>query len=156
MYYGLHKTKLLLENYKDDIIFLKWFIDDMFGIWTGTAELIETFKRDLPFKKLQWETTSLKKHGFPWLNNYQLRWQDYLYKNIQESNEPAPVHTCHTSTPKDMIKGIINSLIYRFYKQNLKRKDFVQIICLIVKGRDKTWMKQLIMVAVNRTQQQQQ
>ncbi len=40
LYYGVHENTLLTK-YKDDIILLKRFIDDMFGIWTCTEERFE-------------------------------------------------------------------------------------------------------------------
>lgn len=162
MYYGLHERKLLLEKYKDDVIFRKPFIDDMFRIWTGTAERFEAFKRDLPFGQLQWDATSLKKSvdfldltitieddGKISTKTFQKAMNLHLY---------IPATSAHRT---GMIKGIINSLIHRFYKQNSMRKDFIYVTtllyqCLIARGWDKQWMKHLIMVAVDRIQYQEQ
>ncbi len=61
LYYGLHEGKLLLKRYEQNILFLRRFINDMFGIWTGTSEQFESFKNDLPFGKLLWDATTLGK-----------------------------------------------------------------------------------------------
>ncbi|KAL7460992.1 hypothetical protein ACHAXS_001428, partial [Conticribra weissflogii] len=61
LYYRSHEGKLLLKKYEKAILFLRRFIDDMFGIWTGTSEQFESVKNDLPFAKLLWDATALGK-----------------------------------------------------------------------------------------------
>ncbi len=160
LYYGSHKGKLLLKKYEKDILFLRRFIDDMFGIWICTSEQFESFKNDLPFGKLLWDATALGKSvnfldltitiedgGTISTKSYQQAMNLHLY---------TPASSAHLS---GMIKGVINSFIHWFYKQNSKRKDFIKVLTLlyqrlIIQGWDKTWMKQLIMEAVTRTHQE--
>ncbi|KAL7460361.1 hypothetical protein ACHAXS_000817 [Conticribra weissflogii] len=133
LYYRVHENTLLTK-YKDDIILLKRFIDDMFGIWTSTEERFEQFKADLPFGLLTWEATSLKKSvdfldltitlendGTLSMKTFQKKMNLYLYLYI-------PVELAH---PPVMIIGVINSLVTRFHNQNTHRKDFIQAIKLL-------------------------
>ncbi len=58
LYYCSHK-KTTTEKVQKNILFLRRFIDDMFGIWTGTSEQFESFTNNLPFGKLRLYTTAL-------------------------------------------------------------------------------------------------
>ena len=56
IYYAV-KEHSLLRKYKDNLIFYRRYIDDVFGIWTPTNPNLtfEDFTRDLSFHKLRWE-----------------------------------------------------------------------------------------------------
>ncbi len=60
--------------------------------------------------------------------------------------------------PTGMIVGVVNSQERRFYTQNSKRSDFLQVIRLLFKrliarGWDAAWMKHLILQATKKAQQ---
>ncbi len=54
LYYGYHERTVLIPRFKRWCPYLKRFIDDKFGIWTGTTQEFECFKQALPFKNLRW------------------------------------------------------------------------------------------------------
>ena len=57
IYYGV-REHTLLQKYKDNLIFYKRYIDDVFGIWipTDSGLTFNDFKSDLKYHKLRWET----------------------------------------------------------------------------------------------------
>ena len=55
-YYGVHESNNLLPAYSAHLILYVRFIDDIFGIWNGTDEAWQAFKRDInDFGILTWE-----------------------------------------------------------------------------------------------------
>ncbi|KAL7469413.1 hypothetical protein ACHAXS_009674 [Conticribra weissflogii] len=159
LYYSSHEGQKLLVKYQSEILFLRRFIDDMFGVWAGTAERFEEFKKDLPFGLLTWEASPLGRHvdfldltininddGYVSTRTFQKAMNLYLY---------IPAASAH---PNGMIIGVINSLVRRFHQQNSKRKDFVQVVILLyrrltTRGWNAPWIKQLILTAVTKAQQ---
>ena len=59
IYYGV-REHTLLQKYKDNLIFYKRYIDDVFGIWlpTDSGLTFNDFKSDLKYHKLRWETNA--------------------------------------------------------------------------------------------------
>ncbi len=56
--YGQYKNTKILQKYKENLIYYKRYIDDIFGIWMDTTEYTwESFKSELnQFGTLQWNT----------------------------------------------------------------------------------------------------
>ena len=57
IYYAYHERKTLLPKYKNNLLFFKRLIDDMFGIWKPSDDpnAWENFKEHLSFGILEWE-----------------------------------------------------------------------------------------------------
>eukprot|EP00957_Ditylum_brightwellii_P201816 15327354-Ditylum_brightwellii.AAC.1 len=57
LYFAYHKKQTLLEKYKDNLIFLRRFINNILGIWIddGDNNKWENFQKDLNnYGKLKW------------------------------------------------------------------------------------------------------
>ena len=150
----------LLTKYKEDLIFLRRFIDDLFGIWIGTDERWKEFVADLGFGRLTWTsisprdsvdfldlTITIKKNEIT-TRTFQKAMNLYLY---------IPSKSAH---PEGMMKGVITSLIKRFKFQNSERKDYVEIVQLLyrrlaARGWDTEYLKKTILSAVNQANSHQ-
>jgi hypothetical protein len=60
LYFGYHEQTSIIPKFKAMLLYLRRFIDDMFGIWCRTTEEFEHFKQALPFKNLHWTTSGLQ------------------------------------------------------------------------------------------------
>jgi hypothetical protein len=60
LYFGYHEWTSIIPKFKAMLLYLRRFIDDMFGIWCGRTEEIERFKQALSFKNLCWTTSGLQ------------------------------------------------------------------------------------------------
>lgn len=58
-YYGYHERKHLIPTFTRSLKYLRRFVDDKLGIWTGTDEQFEDFKKALPFGDLKWTVSNL-------------------------------------------------------------------------------------------------
>ena len=65
IYYGIHENNTLIPKFKNNIPFLRRFIDDMIGIFyiynDEDKQTWLNFKKSLPYGKLSWETNKLTK-----------------------------------------------------------------------------------------------
>ncbi len=106
----------------------------MFGIWTGTPERYEEFKRDLPFDLLTWEAKKLG-HSADFLDLTITIENDQTIstKTFQKSMNLYLYIPATSAHPTGMIIGVVNSLVRRFYTQNSKQSDFLQVIRLLFK-----------------------
>ena len=57
IYYAYHEKKRLLTRYSNNLLMMRRFIDDIFGIWVpnGDPDAWSNFERDLPFGILTWK-----------------------------------------------------------------------------------------------------
>ena len=56
LYYAYHKRHMLLPKYANNLLMMKRYIDDIFGIWVpddDNPNAWEEFKNDLPFGVLE-------------------------------------------------------------------------------------------------------
>jgi hypothetical protein len=60
LYFGYHERTSIIPKFKAMLLYLRRFIDDMFGIWCRMTEEFERFKQALPFKNLRWTTSGLQ------------------------------------------------------------------------------------------------
>ena len=145
IYFAYHERTIILNKYKDNLIFYKRFIDNVFCLWHENDEQLNTtettrlknFKRDMNnFGKLKWEfekltltTTFLdlnvtlveKPYTTP-SNHYDIKFSTYqkpmnLYLYI-------PPHSAH---PPGVIRSLIFSQIKKYWQQNTTTDDFVNI-----------------------------
>jgi hypothetical protein len=147
LYFAYHERRTLLTKYKDNLIFLRRFIDDILGIWIddGDNTKWENFQKDLnDYGKLKWKieercketnfldmTIIITNNGKIKTKPYQKEMNLYLY---------IPPSSAH---PAGMIKGLIYSAIRRYKRQNTDRKDFVEMVRLLYQRlRDRGWEKQ--------------
>jgi hypothetical protein len=153
IYYAIHETKTLLPNFGRNILFLRRYIDDMFGIWvmndpsmtwTAFGEAINDFGL------LRWEidepTISL----------------DYLDINITIDNDSIVTRTFrkamnlyqflppHSAHPPATLKGMIYSLMKTYLYQNSHQRDYEREVIflfnhLTARGWSKTKLKRWIL-----------
>jgi hypothetical protein len=135
LYFAYHERRTLLTTYKDNLIFLRRFIDNILGIWIndGDTGKWENFQKDLNnYGKLKWKveerckeinfldmTISITNNGKIKTKTYQKEMNLYLY---------IPPLSAH---PSGMIKGLIYSAIRRYKRQNIDRKDYVDMVRLL-------------------------
>ena len=120
IYYGIYENTVLIPKYKENIPYLKRFIDDMFGIFIikTSEDLIrwEEFKKDLPYGKLKWTvdppsrkvnfldlTIQVDNLGIITTKTFQKKMNLYLY---------IPPYSAH---PSGLFKSIIYSTIRRYW-----------------------------------------
>ena len=94
LYFGIHETPLI-EKYKDNLLFYKRYIDDVFGIWNepGDDAIWKAFLIDLnDYGRLRWTATPLcKKARFLGHHCHPPTERHSLYNAIRESAEPLPL-----------------------------------------------------------------
>jgi len=60
IYWGYIKRKLIIPKWKNNLLLLRRFIYDKFGIWVGTPKDFNNFIIDInSYSQLQWKTTGL-------------------------------------------------------------------------------------------------
>ena len=149
IYYAYHERTLLLEKYKNNIIYYKRFIDDIFLIWKPTInQTWKNFYNDLPFGKLTWATPSFGdtaifldleiniKNRKLETKTYQKPLNLYLYLPPQSSHPP--------STLKSLIYGNLR----RFWIQCSKLTDYIDLakkffLNLLARGNDRKKITEL-------------
>ena len=129
IYYGIHENNFLIPKYKNNIPYIKRFIDDMLGVFlvynNSDLQKWEEFKTDLPYGNLTWDTEKLSRSvdfldltimvsetGSISTKTFQKKMNLYLY---------IPPHSAHS--PK-LFRSIIYSTIRRYWLQNSKWSDF--------------------------------
>ena len=135
LYYAYHEVHTILPKYGHLLLYFKRYIDDIFGIWSGTSDQEWTaFSEDINnFGILKWDINQITptksvnfldmtlsiKHNKIISKTYQKEMNLHLY--IPPSSEH----------PLNNIKGVIYSLVSRYYKQNTYQKDFVYFLGLL-------------------------
>lgn len=153
IYFAIHEMGTLIPTYERQLLLFLRFIDDMIGIWTGTDEEYKQFQKDTDnFGILTWEFEELSssvdfldltitiENGAITTKTYQKSINLYQY---------IPPYSAH---PKNMIKGILYSLLRTYYIQNTKTSDYLDIVTLLYKrhvarGWDRATIKRLILDA---------
>lgn len=153
MYYAYHERQTLLPKYKKELLYYGRFIDDIFGVWNGTQERFDEFKKDLAFGKLRWTTSKLVKQlefldltisitdkGKLATRTYQKPLNLFLY---------LPPHSAH---PPGVLRSLVFGNLSRFHEQNTNTKDYKQLVTefaghLIARGHDFEDLKPLFLEA---------
>ena len=148
LYYAYHEVHTILPKYGDCLPYFKRFIDDIFGVWTGTAQQWSDFCTDIDnFGQLRWDIKTQKlSSSVDFLDltltiegsriiskTFQKRMNLYLYI------PPASAHTA------GCIKGTIFGLVRRYYAHNTYQKDFVYFVRLLYRRLlHRGWQRELI------------
>jgi len=155
IYFAVHE-EFLLNKYRDELhLCYARFVDDMFGVWTGTHARWLEFKDDTDnFGLLRWDhmehlsnsvvfmdlTISIDPNGNIITKTYQKPINLYQY---------LPPHSAH---PPHIIKGVVFSLLRSYKFQNTYRSDYVKQTTLlyqrlVARGWKREYIKSLILAA---------
>jgi hypothetical protein len=132
--FGHHKNTNILNHFRSNLGFYKWYIDDSFGIWINNPQNNrENFKSKLDeFGDLQWNNEDFsntmtfldlelsKKNHKIHSKTYRKPLNLYLY---------IPPHFAH---PKSCFKGFIAGELLRYWRQNTNEDDYLQITSLFI------------------------
>jgi hypothetical protein len=129
LYWAYIERKHILPKWKHQLYFLRRFIDDKFGIWTGSAEDFEHFKQDLnSYCQLKWTSDELKTTvNFLDLTITVNNQHQIITKTFQKPTNlhlyipPASAH------PPGVLKSLIYGNLHRYWKQNTHIEDFIEI-----------------------------
>jgi len=129
LYWAYMERKYIIPKWKNQLYFLKRFIDDKFGIWIGTKEEFTSFIQDInSYTQLTWTSDGLQKEvNFLDLtisidNHHQIVTKTYQKPtNLHLYIPPTSAH------PPGVLKSLIYSNLYRYWKQNTYIADFVDI-----------------------------
>ena len=155
IYYTIHETKTLLPYFGRNILFLRRYIDDMFGIWVMNDPSMtwNAFGEAINnFGLLRWEINE------PTLS------LDYLDINITINNNSIVTRTFrkamnlyqflppHSAHPPNTLKGMIYSLMKTYSYQNSHQRDYEGEVIflfnhLIARGWPKNSLKAYILHA---------
>jgi hypothetical protein len=124
LYFGYHEQTSIIPKFKAMLLYLRRFIDDMFGIWCGTTEEFERFKQALSFKNLRWTTSGLQdsinfldlnisiENGRIVTQTYEKSLNKFLY---------IPSTSAH---PPGVLKSTIFRNVRRYWYQNTNTNDY--------------------------------
>jgi len=157
LYWGYIERKLIIPKWKDKLLFLRRFIDDKLGVWVGTPEDFNDFIADInAYSQLQWETTglsnttnfldltvSINNDGTLYTKTFQKPTNLHLY---------IPPNSAH---PPGVLKSIIYGNLRRYWLQNTKITDFIEITQqfaerLSARGYDRNTIIELFSAAANK------
>ena len=157
IYFAIHEMNTLIPRYSHCLSTFNRFIDDMFGIWTGTDEEFEQFKADTNnYGILTWEfeepTTSVDFLDLTISIDHRRRITTKTYQKPLNLYQYIPPMSAH---PPNMIKGIIYSLMKNYYRQNTLESDYYNMAVKLferhaARGWDRTLIKSLILDADRR------
>ncbi|KAL7523138.1 hypothetical protein ACHAWF_000393, partial [Thalassiosira exigua] len=131
IYFWVHERNLL-PTYSNYILFLRCFIDDMFGIWVPTSAATTTawmsFQSNANnFGILTWEFSELG-NAVDFLDlTLKIEGDTIVSKtnqkimNLYQYIPPTSVH------PPSMMKGVIYSLMRTYRVQNTKHEDYLDM-----------------------------
>eukprot|EP00956_Cyclotella_meneghiniana_P006518 scaffold8576_cov44-Cyclotella_meneghiniana.AAC.4 len=134
LYYAYHEVHTIISKYGHCLLYFKRFIDDIFGIWTGTAQEWSDFCNDIDnFGQLRWDIKDQKlSSSVVFLDlTLTIKGSRIVSKTFQKQMNlylyipPASAH------PAGCIKGTIFGLIRRYYAQNTYHKDFIFFVRLL-------------------------
>lgn len=157
IYFSIHEMNTLIPRYQHCLPTFNRFIDDIFGVWTGTAAEFEQFKVDTDdFGILTWDfeepTTSVNFLDLTITINHRRRITTKTYQKALNLYQYIPPMSAH---PPNMIKGIIYSLMRSYYRQNTLTSDYHNIAVKlferhVARGWDRALIKSLILEADQR------
>jgi hypothetical protein len=157
LYWGYIERQFILPKWKDNLLYLRRFIDDKLGIWVGTPEDFNAFIIDInTYSQLQWESSGLSKStnfldltisinndGTLYTKTYQKPTNLHLY---------IPPNSAH---PPGVLKSIIYGNLRRYWLQNTRITDFMEITQqfaerLSARGYDRNTIVELFSAAAKR------
>jgi hypothetical protein len=137
LFFGWFERQFILTKYKNNLLFYKRQIDDIFGVWVEDSrypDRWEEFKQDLNnYCKLDWNTEELstsvnfldltieidKDKGKLTYKTYQKPMNLFLY---------IPGHSAH---PPGIVKSLIHGLVHTYHRQNSNKEDFQRNVKLL-------------------------
>ncbi len=119
--------KTLLPNFKPNLLFLRRYIDDIFGIWVLIDSSITwaSFKHSLNnFGILRWDISKLT-YSLGYLD-IELTIMDgrIITKTFQKEMNLYQYLPPHSAHPPLMLCGMIYSLMKSYYHQNTLHSDY--------------------------------
>jgi len=157
LYWAYFERKLILPKWSHSLIFLRRFIDDKIGIWTGSEEEFNDFLHDLnSYSQLKWTssgltssvnfldiTITIEKNGKISTKTFQKPTNLHLY---------IPPSSAH---PPGVLRSLIFGNLQRYWKQNTYVADFVDIAKqfanrLIARGYEKRNIEQIFTEAAKK------
>ena len=144
IFFAWFEREFILQKYKDNLLFYKRQIDDIFGIWIDNPDnpnQWQQFNNDLNnYCKLQWNTEKLSKK----VNFLDLTiWIDEQGK-IQYCTFQKPMNLflyipAHSAHPPGVLKSLIHGLMKTYHRQNSNVDDFKRNVqqlfkCLLARG----------------------
>jgi hypothetical protein len=127
--YGQHENTKILQKFKENLIYYKRYIDDIFGIWVDTTEYTwESFKSDLnQFGTLQWNTEKPTTSTTFLDLHIQIDHNRIITKTHQKELNLYLYILSTSAHPASCFKGLITREIIRYWTQNSKHEDFIDI-----------------------------
>ena len=132
IYCALHEQETIIPKYKDNLLFFRRYIYDIFSIWNNEdPHSWEDFEKDLTFGILHWEVSKPSKTvdfldiTIQITNNYDITTKTFE-KELNLHNY-LPSNSAHPpGTPKSLIIGFLT----RYWIQNTKRRDYINQVQL--------------------------
>jgi len=131
IYYAYHERNHLLKKYKNNIIYYRRYIDDIFVIWNPipTPHTWENFTNELTYGTLEWAPATYGKRATfldlnLWIHNNKIETKTHQKElNLYLYIPPTSSH------PPATLKGLIHGSLRRFWKQCSNPTDY-QKLCL--------------------------
>ena len=129
IFFAWFEREFILQKYKDNLLFYKRQIDDIFGIWIDTPDKPnqwQQFNNDLnDYCKLQWNTEELSNK----VNFLDLTISIDNQGKIQYCTFQKPMNLflyipAHSSHPPGVLKSLIHGLMKTYLRQNSNVEDF--------------------------------
>lgn len=124
LYYGYHERTELIPRFGKCLKIFKRFVDDMFGIFTGTLAEWNAFKAKLKYGNLRWTSSGLRRSvefldltleivdGKVVTRTYEKPMNLFLYIPPQSAHSPG------------VLKSTIFGNVRRYWQQNSEREDY--------------------------------
>jgi len=161
LYWGFYERLYILPKWQRTLPFLRRFIDDKFGIWSGTDNEWTEFQNDLNNHcNLRWTTdTPSNTVTFLDLTIYigsDRRLYTKTYQKPTNLHLYIPPMSAH---PPGVLKSIIYGNLRRYWQQNHSTEDYITIVKqfadrLMARGYDQETIKSLFMSSAHAIHQQ--
>jgi hypothetical protein len=129
LYWGYIERKYILPKWQQNLLYLKRFIDDKFGIWLGTPDEFTNFIADInSYCQLSWETTGLGKTTTFLDLTISITQNNNIH--IKTFQKPTNLHLYippNSAHPPGVLKSIIYGNIRRYWLQNTDITDFITV-----------------------------
>jgi hypothetical protein len=139
--YGYYENITILNTFKTNLLYYKWFIDDIFGIWidhdyskNSTQSLADPTKPWELFKHTLYQFGSLKWNVEPLTKSTTFLDITITIKDRQLTTatyqKPLNLYLYipHLSAqPSSCFKGLITGELYCYWWQNTEKKNFIKI-----------------------------
>jgi hypothetical protein len=134
IYYAYHEKKRLLTRYSNNLLMMRRFIDDIFGIWVpnGDPDAWSNFERDLPFGILTWKLED-RAPSVDFLDltitiNADRRIETRTFQKVMNLYLYIPPHSAHSPS---VIRGMTYGLLRKYHEQNTHREDYIELTVLL-------------------------